>query len=72
MTAPQANLAAQIGMAVLNHGVQAWFGDGTIDLGEHIVKAFQEAHDLSSSNMTTAKENRIGSKPPGKRRATLR
>jgi AcrR family transcriptional regulator len=52
LSAPQANLAAQMGMATLSHGVAAWFSDGSIELGEHIVKAFQEARDLSSS--TTA------------------
>jgi AcrR family transcriptional regulator len=59
LTAPQANLAAQMGMATLSHGVQAWFNDGSIDLGEHVVRAFQEAHDLSSSNMAIVKGNRI-------------
>ena len=50
LTVPQANLAAQMGMATLSHGVSAWFKDGSIDLGEHIVRAFQEARDLSSSS----------------------
>ena len=50
LTVPQANLAAQIGMATLVHGVAAWFNDGSVDLGDHIIKAFQEARDLSSSN----------------------
>ena len=50
LTVPQANLAAQMGMATLSHGVSAWFNDGSIDLGEHIVRAFQEARDLSSSS----------------------
>jgi AcrR family transcriptional regulator len=58
LTVPQANLAAQMGMATLSHGVSAWFHDGSIDLGEHIVKAFQEARDLSSSNVPTAKGTR--------------
>ena len=57
LTAPQANLAAQMGMATLSHGVAAWFNDGSIDLGEHIVRAFQEARDLSSSNLAIAREN---------------
>jgi AcrR family transcriptional regulator len=55
LTAPQANLAAQMGMATLSHGVAAWFNDGSIDLGEHIARAFEEAHQLSSSNMAVAK-----------------
>lgn len=51
LTIPQANLVAQMGMATLSHAVSAWFNDGSIDLGEHIVRAFQEARDLSSGNM---------------------
>lgn len=58
LTVPQANLAAHMGMATLSHGVSAWFNDGSIDLGEHIVRAFQEAHDLSSSNVAIAKGTR--------------
>jgi AcrR family transcriptional regulator len=58
LTVPQANLAAQMGMATLSHGVSAWFNDGSIDLGEHIVRAFQEARDLSSSNIAIAKGKR--------------
>jgi AcrR family transcriptional regulator len=58
LTAPQANLAAQMGMATLSHGVSAWFNDGSIDLGEHIVRAFQEARDLSSSEVAIAKGTR--------------
>jgi AcrR family transcriptional regulator len=58
LTVPQANLAAQMGMATLSHGVSAWFNDGSIDLGEQIVRAFQEARDLSSSNVAIAKGTR--------------
>jgi hypothetical protein len=58
LTVPQANLAAQMGMATLSHGVSAWFNDGSIDLGEHIVRAFQEARDLSSSEVAIAKGTR--------------
>ena len=58
LTVPQANLVAQMGMATLSHGVSAWFNDGSIDLGEHIVRAFQEARDLSSSNIAIAKGGR--------------
>ena len=46
---PQANLAAQMGMATLAHGLAAWFNDGSTDLGEHIAKAFEDARNLSSS-----------------------
>jgi AcrR family transcriptional regulator len=69
LTAPQANLAAQMGMATLSHGVSAWFNDGSIDLGEHIVKAFQEARDLSSSDVAIAGGRRR--MPRVKRKATL-
>jgi hypothetical protein len=48
-----------MGMATLSHGVSAWFNDGSMDLGEHIVKAFQEARDLSSSNIAIAKERTV-------------
>ena len=58
LTVPQANLAAQMGMATLSHGVSAWFNDGSIDLGEHIVRAFQEARDLSSSKIPISKGKR--------------
>jgi AcrR family transcriptional regulator len=58
LTVPQANLVAQMGMATLSHGVSAWFNDGSIDLGEHIVRAFQEARDLSSSSIAIAKGRR--------------
>jgi MftR C-terminal domain len=68
---PKANLAAQMGMAVLSHGVAAWFNNGSIELGEHIVKAFQETRDLSSSNTAIAKGKRKDSKPPRKGRTTL-
>jgi len=71
LSVPQANLAAQMGMATLSHGVSAWFNDGSIDLGEHIVKAFQEARDLSSSNTAIAKGKRKDSKPSRKGRTTL-
>ena len=40
---PQASLAARMGMATLSHGVAAWFNQGSIDLSEHIARAFQEA-----------------------------
>jgi hypothetical protein len=43
-----------MGMATLGHGVAAWFRDGSIDLGEHIVRAFREARELSSSEVGRA------------------
>jgi AcrR family transcriptional regulator len=69
LTVPQANLAAQMGMATLSHGVSAWFKDGSIDLGEHIVRAFQEARDLSSSsNAAISKWTRRTQRIKGKQR----
>ncbi len=55
LTPPQASLAAQLGMATLSHGVAAWFNHGSVDLGEHIARAFQEARNLSSSSIPLAK-----------------
>lgn len=66
LTAPQANLAAQMGMAILSHGVAAWFHDGSMDLGEHIVRAFEEAHDLSLWHRATAQAKPKASKASGK------
>ena len=71
LTVPQANLAAQMGMATLSYGVAAWFNDGSIDLGEHIVRAFQEASDLSSSNVAMAKAKQKPSKVRARGRKTL-
>jgi AcrR family transcriptional regulator len=45
----QANLAAQMGMASLNHAVAKWFDDDSSDLGDQILMAFHEVRDLSSS-----------------------
>lgn len=53
--AQHANLAAQLGMATLGHAVAAWFADGSSDLGHHIVMAFHEVHDLSSSSTELTK-----------------
>jgi AcrR family transcriptional regulator len=66
LTVPQANLAAQMGMAILSYGVAAWFRDGSVDLGEHIAKAFQEAHDLSLSHRATAQKKSKASNASGK------
>ena len=51
--APQASLAAQMGMATLSHAVAAWFADDSTDLGEHIVRAFHEVRSISSSSELT-------------------
>lgn len=53
--AQQANLAAQMGMAALSYAVAAWLADGASDLGEHIVMAFDEVSNLSSSSTALAK-----------------
>jgi AcrR family transcriptional regulator len=47
---PMANLAAQVGMAALSHAVAMWLNDGSGDLGNHIVRAFHDVRDLSSSS----------------------
>ena len=67
--AAQANLAAQMGMATLGHAVAAWFADGSIDLGEHIVRAFHEVRDLSSSSTVLAKAGSKDPKHPKKAKA---
>jgi hypothetical protein len=73
LTVPQANLAAQMGMATLSHALAAWVNDSSIDLGEHIVRAFEEARELSSSN--PALSNPASSNPAiakGKRKGPKR
>lgn len=68
---PQASLAAWMGMATLSYAVAAWFNDSSIDLGEHIIRAFQEAHDLSSSNVAIAKGKQKTQTPAEKGNANL-
>jgi AcrR family transcriptional regulator len=48
-----AMLVAQMGMAVCSHAVACWFEDGSRDLGDHLVQAFQTVHELSSFNKST-------------------
>ena len=55
----QANLAAQMGMATLGHAVAAWFADGSSDLGEQIIMAFDEVRDLSSSRTQLTKRKQM-------------
>lgn len=55
----QANLIAQMGMATLSHAVASWFNDGSIDLGEHIVRAFHEVRELSSSSTELIKRKQV-------------
>ena len=50
--ASRANLAAQMGMATLSHAVTSWLHEGAGDLGDHIVRAFHDVRELSSSSMT--------------------
>jgi AcrR family transcriptional regulator len=57
--AQKANLAAQMGMAALGHAVAAWFADGASDLGKHIVMAFDEVRDLSSSSTELRKRKQV-------------
>ena len=62
---PEANLVAWMAIAASSYGVAAWFKDGSVDLGQHMVKAFQQASRLSQSDVTTAKAK---AKPLGTRR----
>jgi hypothetical protein len=61
-----------MGMATLSHAVASWFADGSIDLGEHIVRAFDEVRALSSSGTALTTPKQAGTKQPGKVRAKLR
>lgn len=58
IASPEANLVAWMGMAAFSYGVAAWFNDSSVELDEHMIKAFQEASRLSQSNVTTAKTKR--------------
>jgi AcrR family transcriptional regulator len=51
---PLATLAAQIGMAALGHAFESWL-DGSGDLEEHLVRAFREVRELSSSGLKVAR-----------------
>ena len=50
-----ATLAAQMGMAALSHAVSSWFDEGSRDLDDHLVQAFNEVRDLSSSGSETVR-----------------
>ena len=52
---PEANLVAWMGMAASSYGVAAWFKNSSVDLGEHMVEAFQQASRLSQSDVAAAK-----------------
>jgi AcrR family transcriptional regulator len=45
---PLATLAAQMGMAALSHAFEAWL-DGSGNLEKHLLRAFREVRELSSS-----------------------
>ena len=49
-----ASLAAQVGMAALNHAVAAWFESESSDLGAHADQAFKEVRDLASGGPASA------------------
>lgn len=70
--APQANLSAQMGMATLSHAVAAWFADGSVELGEHIVRAFDEVRALSSSGTTLAMPKQTATKKRRKAKSKSR
>ena len=55
---PQANLAAQIGMAAMSHAVASWFADDSIDLKDQIERAFADVRYLSSVGRTPAGSER--------------
>lgn len=44
----RAQLAAQTGLAVFGHGLAAWFADPSLQLAEHLDRAFAEFYDLSA------------------------
>ena len=68
----QAKLAAQIGMAALSHAVATWFDDDSSDLGDHIVRAFDEVRDLSSPGSKLTKDKQVNLKRSRKARALSR
>jgi AcrR family transcriptional regulator len=57
-----AKLAAQMGMAALGHAVTTWLDDTSGDLGDHIVRAFHEVRDLSSSSSETVRSAEAAAK----------
>ena len=57
-----ATLAAQMGMAALSHAVASWFDDGSRDLDDHLVQAFNEVRDLSSSSSETVRGTQAAAK----------
>ncbi len=68
----EANLAAQISMATLSHAVAKWFADDSSDLGDHILWAFHEVRDLSSSSLEPTQGKKANRKRPKKARSTSR
>ena len=57
-----ATLAAQMGMAALSHAVSSWFDEGSRDLDDHLVQAFNEVRDLSSSSSETVRGTQAAAK----------
>jgi AcrR family transcriptional regulator len=70
--AHEASLAAQMGMAALSHAVATWLDDGSSDLDEQIVRAFQQVRDLSSSGSELTKVKPANLKRSRKARASSR
>ena len=62
-----ASLAAQMGMAALANAFASWL-DGPGGLDEHLVRAFRQVHDISSSKSGAARRRPAVAKPL-KRRA---
>ena len=63
---PQANLAAQMGMAALAHAFASWLeSPGALD--EHLVRAFREVRDLSAPGTELARSARAIAKARSRR-----
>jgi AcrR family transcriptional regulator len=48
-----ATLAAQVGMAAFSYAARAWFEDPTLALDDHLARAFDELHALSSTTTSS-------------------
>ncbi len=55
---PLATLAAQMGMAALSHAFETWLDDSG-DLEEHLVRAFREVRELSSSGSKASRRTQV-------------
>jgi len=71
-----ANLVAWMALAASSYGVAAWFKNGSVDLGEHMHRAFQQASRLSQFNAAPARtktkssETKIRGRKPATRPAS--